>query len=194
MRLDPISEAAHALAAGDLVCIPTETTYGLAADIRSAAGLSRLDVVKQGRSPEAPYPLIAPDLEAARALARVWPAAAEELAARHWPGPLTLVVPARPDLPAALVGPGGGVGVRLSSHPLAAQLARQLGAPITATSANRSTWPPATRVSEARAVFGSEIACYLDGGTCDGTPSTVVAIDEAGGLRLLRRGAIDLGT
>lgn len=186
-----LTEAAHALALGEVVCVPTESTYGLAADIRSAAGLARLDAIKQGRPHDAPYPLIAPDLEAARALARVWPPAADQLAARHWPGPLTLVVPARADLPAALVGPGGGVGVRLSSHPLAAALARRLGAPITATSANRSTWPPATRVSEARAVFGAEVACYLDGGTCDGTPSTVVAVDEDGAIRVLRRGAID---
>lgn len=191
MKLDPISEAAQALAAGEVVCIPTETTYGLAADIRSAPGLARLDSIKQARPIDAPYALIAPDLEAARALARVWPAAADELARRHWPGPLTLVVPARPDLPASLVGPAGGVGVRVSSHPLAAALARQVGAPITATSANRSSAPPATRVSEARALFGGEIAFYLDGGVCDGTPSTVVAVDPAGVLRLIRRGAID---
>ncbi len=191
MKLDPLSEAAQALAAGEVVCIPTESTYGLAADIRSAPGLARLDAIKQGRPADAPYPLIAPDLEAARALARVWPAAAEALARRHWPGPLTLVVPARADLPAAVVGPGGGVGVRLSSHPLAAALARQVGAPITATSANRASFPPATRVDEARAVFGAELARYLDGGTCDGTPSTVVAVDEAGAVRVIRRGAID---
>jgi L-threonylcarbamoyladenylate synthase len=191
MKLDPIAEAAHARAAGDVIVIPTETTYGLAADVRSAAGLARLDAIKQGRPQGAPYPLVAPDLEAARALARIWPDAAEALARRHWPGPLTLVVPARADLPAAVVGPGGGVGVRLSSHPLAAAVARQLGAPITATSANRATWPPATRVSEARAVFAGEVACYLDGGVCDGTPSTVIAVDEDGGIRVLRRGAID---
>lgn len=191
MTRDALDEAARALAAGEVVCIPTETTYGLAADIRSAGGLARLDQVKRGRPGDAPYPLIAPDLEAARALARVWPEQAEALARRHWPGPLTLVVPARADLPAAVVGPGGGVGVRLSSHPLAAALARQVGGPITATSANRSTFPPATSAGAARAVFGAEVACYLDGGTCDGTPSTVVAIDEGGGLRLLRRGAID---
>ncbi len=191
MKLDAITEAAFALAAGGVVCIPTESTYGLAVDLRSAPGLCNLGILKQTRPADAPYPLIAPDLPAARALARVWPAAAEKLARRHWPGPLTLVVPARADLPPEVVGPGGGVGVRVSSHPLAAALARQVGAPITATSANRASFPAATRLSEARDVFGAEVACYLDGGVCDGTPSTVVAVDETGALRVIRRGAID---
>ncbi len=192
MTPDSISEAVRALAAGLVVCIPTESTYGLAADIRSPEALAILAALKQARPTDAPYPLIAPDRDAARALARAWPAAAEELAARHWPGPLTIVIPARADLPRELVGPGGGVGVRVSSHPIAAALARQVGACITATSANRSTSPPATRVDEARAVFGAEIACYLDGGTCDGTPSTVVAIGDDGSLRVIRRGAIEI--
>jgi L-threonylcarbamoyladenylate synthase len=189
---DPIEDAARALAAGQVVCIPTESTYGLAADIRSAAGLALLAALKQARPSDSPYPLIAPDLEGARALARAWPPAAEELARRHWPGPLTLVVAARADLPASVVGPGGGVGVRVSSHPIAAELARHLGSTITATSANRSTSPPATRVEDARAAFGDQVAVYLDGGTCDGTPSTVVAVGEDGALRVIRRGAIDL--
>lgn len=192
MKLDPITEAAHALAAGGVVCIPTESTYGLAVDLRSGPGLYSLGVLKQTRPADAPYPLIAPDLAAARRLARVWPAAADELARQHWPGPLTLVVPARADLPPQVVGPDGGVGVRVSSHPLAAALVGAVGAPITATSANRSGTPPATSVAEARAVFGGEVACYLDGGRCDGTPSTVVAVDETGALRIIRAGAIDL--
>jgi L-threonylcarbamoyladenylate synthase len=192
VRLDPITEAAHALAAGGVVCIPTESTYGLAADIRSGPALYSLGILKQTRPADAPYPLIAPDLAAARALARVWPDAAEELARRHWPGPLTLVVPARSDLPSGVVGPDGGVGVRVSSHPLAAALVGTVGAPITATSANRSGTSPATTVAEARAIFGGEVACYLDGGPCEGTPSTVVAVDETGALRIIRRGAIDL--
>jgi len=189
---DPIEEAARALAAGLVVCLPTESTYGLAADIRSHAGLARLAALKPARPTDSPYPLIAPDLDAARALARIWPAAAADLAARHWPGPLTLVVPARADLPPDLVGPGGGVGVRVSSHPIAAALARALGACITATSANRSGDAPATTVDAARAAFGADIAVYLDGGTCDRTPSTVVAVGDDGALRVIRRGAVEI--
>jgi L-threonylcarbamoyladenylate synthase len=186
-----IEDAARALAAGLVVCVPTESTYGLAADIRSPAALAHLAALKQARPSDSPYPLIAPDLDAARSLARTWPAAAGDLAARHWPGPLTIVVPARADLPPEVVGPGGGVGVRVSSHPIAAALARALGACITATSANRSGAAPATTLAAARAAFGADVACYLDGGTCDGTPSTVVAALGDGTLRVIRRGAVD---
>jgi L-threonylcarbamoyladenylate synthase len=189
---DPrIDEARLALALGRVVCIPTESTYGLAVDIRSRDGLVRLDALKSTRPQLSPYPLIAPDLAAARALARSWPAAADQLAARHWPGPLTLVVTARADLPESLVGASGGVGVRVSSHPLAAALAQALGGCITATSANRPGEPPATTIAAARAIFGAEVACYVDGGTCDGTPSTVVEVGDDGTLRVIRRGAID---
>ncbi|HLU65010.1 MAG TPA: L-threonylcarbamoyladenylate synthase [Kofleriaceae bacterium] len=187
-----LAAAARVLAGGGLVCVATESTYGLAADLRRPEALARLSAVKRARPGDAPFAVIAPDEAAARALARVWPAAAGELAARHWPGPLTLVVPARADLPPAVVGPGGGVGVRVSSHPLAAGLARALGAPITATSANRSGAPPATTAAEARAALGDEIDLYLDGGRCAGMPSTVVEITAEGALRAIRQGAIAL--
>ncbi len=189
---DAIGRALAALGRGEVVCVPTESTYGLAVDPRSRSGLARLSALKGGRPSDSPFPLIAGAIEGARALARVWPEAAERLARRHWPGPLTLVVPAAPGLPPEVVGPDGGVGVRMSSHPLAGALARALGAAITATSANRSGQPPATTVTEARAVFADQVACYLDGGVCAGTPSTVIAIAEDGRLRLVRSGAIDL--
>ncbi len=191
---DPVREALAALVRGEVVCLPTESSYGLAADARSAAGLARVTALKGGRPPDSPFPLLVGDVEAARELADVWPDAAERLALRHWPGPLTLVVPARPDLAPEVVGPGGGVGVRVSSHPLARALAAALGGAITATSANRSGQPPASTVAQARAVFGDDIACYLDGGVCAGTASTVVAVDERGSLRLVRPGpiAVDL--
>ena len=187
-----LTEAARVLAGGGLVCMPTESTYGLAVDLRRPEALARLAAVKTARPGDSPFALIAPDLASARALARQWPAAADQLAARHWPGPLTLVVPARADLPREVIGPGGGVGVRVSSHPIAAGLARALGAPITATSANRSGAPPATAVDQARAALGDEIDLYLDGGTCAGVSSTVVAVGEDGALTLVRAGAITL--
>jgi L-threonylcarbamoyladenylate synthase len=187
-----LAAAARLVAGGGLVCLPTESTYGLAVDPRCPGALSRLTGLKGHRPGHSPFALIAPDLAAARALASTWPAAAEELAARHWPGPLTLVIPARADLPPELVGPGGGVGVRVSSHPLAAALARAVGAPITATSANRSGAPPATTAAEARAALGAEVDLVLDGGACVGIASTVVAVAEGGRLTLVRAGAIDL--
>lgn len=192
-QADALRAAADALERGEVVCLPTESSYGLAADLRLPAALARVTSLKRGRPADSPFPLVAGSTEDARALARVWPAEAERLATLHWPGPLTLVVPARPELPAEVVGPGGGVGVRVSSHPIARALARALGRPITATSANRAGEPPAVTVEEARAAFGDEIAFYLDGGRCDGVASTVVVVAEDGGLRVVRRGPIDLG-
>jgi L-threonylcarbamoyladenylate synthase len=200
-----IADAARALRDGGLVCVPTESTYGLAADIRVPAALDALVAIK-GRDPRSPFALIAADLDSARSVAASWPARADALAARHWPGPLTLVVPARADLPACLIGPGGGVGVRVSSHPVAAALARAIGGPITATSANPAGLPPATDVAAARAYFGdadargggnaadgsARIAAYLDAGPARGVASTVAAIGADGRVTVLRPGPISL--
>jgi len=189
-----IAEAAARLGRGELVCFPTETTYGLAADLRARGALARLVALK-GRNPPAPFAMIAQDARTARTLARVWPEAAEQLAARHWPGALTLVVPARADLPAEVLGPGGGVGVRVSPHPVAHALAAALGAPITATSANPSGAPPALDADTARGYFGDAVAFYLDGGpAAASTASTVVAVGEDGSLTVIRRGAVDIST
>jgi L-threonylcarbamoyladenylate synthase len=185
-----IRGALAALLRGEVVCLPTESSYGLAVDARSARALARVTALKGGRPADSPFPLVVADAQAARDLAAVWPDAAERLARRHWPGPLTLVVPARPDLAPELVGPGGGVGVRVSSHPLARALAAALGGAITATSANRSGQVSASSLEQARAVFGDQITFYLDGGLCAGTPSTVVEVDERGSLRLVRPGPI----
>lgn len=186
-----LAAAAAALAAGRIVCVPTESTYGLAVDASSKAGLEALVALK-GRDPASPFPLIAADEEQARSVAAEWPEAAARLAREHWPGPLTLVVPARPELAAELVGPGGGVGVRVSAHAWPRQLAALLGRPITATSANPSGQPPATDAARARDYFGDAVDAYLDGGPCRGTVSTVVAVAPDGALTLIRRGAVAL--
>jgi L-threonylcarbamoyladenylate synthase len=186
-----IAQAVDILRAGGIVCMPTETTYGLAVDIRSRAALDAL-VARKGRDPRSPFGLVVADQAQAAALARVWPRTAEALARAFWPGPLTLVIPARPELPAELVGPDGGVGMRLSSHPVPTALAAALGGPITATSANPSGQPPALDVASARAYFGDSL-CYIDGGAAAApSASTVVAVDEHGRVRVLRPGPIDV--
>lgn len=184
-----LAEAVAALAAGELVLYPTETLYALGADALCPAALARLFGLK-GREPGKPVALIAADPEMAFALALRVPAAARRLAAAFWPGPLTVVLPARPDLPQALVGRAGGVGVRVSSHPLARALAAGLGRPITATSANRSASRPVSTLTAARAAFGDKVKVYVEGGRLAGaTPSTVVELTAAG-FRILRPGAI----
>lgn len=183
-----LGHAAAALRAGQLVAYPTETFYGLAADAWQPAALARLRALKD-RPAGAPLPLILPSLDHLDRVAREVPAAAKELMERHWPGALTLVLPARPGLPAPLVGPDG-VGVRLSSHPVASGLARCLDAPLVATSANPAGVPPAASADEVAARLPG-VDLLVDGGpTAGGAPSTVVAVDAAGSVRVLRQGVI----
>lgn len=132
------------MSAGELVVYPTETFYGIGADARSPAALARIFALK-GRDPNNPIALIAADTTSAFALACEIPALARRLADAFWPGPLTLVLPAAQGLHPALVGPDGGVGVRVSPHPQARSLASGLGRPLTATSANLSGRPPRLR-------------------------------------------------
>ncbi len=184
-----IDQAIEALCAGELIVYPTETFYAIGADALSAAAVERLFALKR-REPDKPVALIAADSKMAFESAAEVPPAARTLAARFWPGPLTIVIPARAGLPAGLLGPTGAVGMRVSPHPIARQLASTLGRPITASSANFSGAPPAATIDEARIVFGDRIRAYLDGGPLSAmAPSTVIAF-ESGRVRILRDGAI----
>jgi L-threonylcarbamoyladenylate synthase len=119
---EELAEAAAALRAGKLVVFPTETFYALGADPRQPEALAAIVRVK-GREPDKPIALIAADNASAFSISRETPAAASFLAQAFWPGPLTLVLPARHRLNEVLIGPGGGVGVRISPHPIARALA-----------------------------------------------------------------------
>ncbi len=206
--------AIEALRSGEVVVYPTETFYGMGADALSPAALDRLFALK-GREPGKPVALIAADARSAFDLAREVSDAARRLADAFWPGPLTLVLPARDDLPGPLIGPDCRVGVRVSSHPIARALAAGLGRPITATSANLAGGQPALAaglgrpitatsanlaggqpartLGEARDTFGAKVKVYLEGGKLAASaPSTVVACDR-NGWRVLRAGVISDG-
>jgi len=184
-----LAEAVARLARGELVAYPTETVYGLGADPGQPAALARLLAAK-GRDAEKGLSLLVAD---AAALARCAPGlspAAARLAARFWPGPLTLVVP---------VAPGGfpgvatplGVGFRCSPQPTAAALAEAARHPVVSTSCNRTGEAPATTAAEVEAAFGPDLA-VLGGEPAGGlAPSTVVAVAADGALQLLRPGAVD---
>ena len=166
---------------------PTETVYGLGADARSAAAVDHLVAVR-GREEAKPILVLVRDLAMAETVAEI-PPAARRLAARFWPGALTLVLPAREDLPAPLTAGSGTIGVRVPGHPLAAALVGVLGAPVTAPSANPPGAEPPRRLAEARAYFGERVAVYLDGGRLRGGASTVAAI-EGERVRILRPGLV----
>jgi len=115
--------------------------------------------------------------------------AVELLAARFWPGPLTLVLRARPGLSAALTAGSGTIGVRAPGHPTAAAIVDGLGGPVTAPSANPPGAAPPRRLDEARAYFGDGVDVYVDGGELPGGASTVASV-EGDEVRVLRAGAV----
>jgi L-threonylcarbamoyladenylate synthase len=164
-----------ALARGGLAVFPTETVYGLGADAGAAGAVARLVAVR-GRQPARPILVLIADLAMASAVAADVPAAARRLAARFWPGPLTLVVPARADVHPALTAGTGTIGVRVPGHATAAALVAALGRPVTAPSANPPGAAPPRRLAEARAYFGDAVDAYVDGGELPGGASTVARI------------------
>jgi L-threonylcarbamoyladenylate synthase len=184
-----LARAIQALRTGDSIVYPTETFYGIGADAFSTDALERIFAIK-GRDAAKTIALIAHDEASAFAIASEVPELARRLAQAFWPGPLTIVMPARDGIPPALVGPGGGIGVRVSSHPVARALAHGLGRPITATSANLSGAAPARTTAEARATLSDLIDVFVEGGTlAGGMPSTVIECDRDG-WKLIREGAI----
>jgi L-threonylcarbamoyladenylate synthase len=167
-----VRQAAEMIRDGLVVAYPTDTVYGLAVDPRNAGAVRRLFELK-GRPETSALTLIAADMAHARA-AGEFSEEAESMAARWWPGPLTIVIRARPILVAELLGGGDTVGVRIPNHPVALALASDAGFCVTATSANRSG-EAAAATANAVAVSLPDIDAILDGGAAPGgRPSTIV--------------------
>jgi len=182
-----VEEAAALIRAGKLVAFPTETVYGLGANALDAAAVARIFEAK-GRPKTSPLIVHVDSAEMARGLASEWPPAAETLAKRYWPGPLTLVVPKRPIIPGIVTAGLPTVGLRMPAHPLALELICAAGVPIAAPSANRFTELSPTL---ARHVPEGLADYVLDGGLARvGIESTVLSL--AGAPILLRPGVIPL--
>ncbi len=185
-----IARAAALVLAGQPVAVPTETVYGLAADATNAEAVARIYAAK-GRPSFNPLIVHVPDLAAAELLG-VFNVEARALAEAHWPGPLTIVVPARPDNGiAAIVTAGlGTIALRVPAHPAMQALLAATDRPLAAPSANASGRISPTRAAHVLASLDGRIALVIDGGaTTRGIESTIVAA-TGGGLRLLRRGPI----
>ena len=183
-----IRAAAEALRRGGLVAYPTETFYALGALAGDARAVQRLAHAK-GRPDGKPLPLLAADLAAVEQVA-VLEGAAARLAARFWPGPLTLVLPARPGLPEEVSAGTGTVGIRVPGAEVARALAREAHGPLVSTSANLAGGSPPVRAADIDAELRARLDHVLDGGaTPGGLASTVVAV-EGGSLRVLRAGAV----
>lgn len=181
--------ACDLLRAGGLVAFPTETSYGLAVDPLNQAALERLFSLKR-RDPGKPVLLIVAEPGQLAGLAAEIPAAFNSLMARFWPGPLTLVFPGAPGLPALLTGGTGTIGARVSSHPAARRLGKAFGRPLTATSANLSGFPAAVTAEEVTAQLGAGVDLIIDGGETPGGLGSTVVAHRADALCLLRAGVI----
>jgi L-threonylcarbamoyladenylate synthase len=183
-----LREAAALLRRGGLVAYPTETFYAVGALARDAAAVERLARAK-GRSDGKPLPLLAADVAAVSEVA-VLDGPAARLARRFWPGPLTLVLPARPGLPAAVTAGTGTVGIRVPGSDIARALAGAAGGPLVATSANLAGAPPPAQAGAIAAELRARLDGVLDGGaTPGGLPSTVAQLD-GDRVRVLRAGPI----
>ena len=185
-----VSDAAARLRAGGLVAFPTETVYGLGADATDERAVA---CVFQAKGRPKFNPLIAHFADAAAVRSEaVWCARADALAARFWPGALTLVLPRRPDGRAALLCSAGldSLAARVPSHPLAKALLTEVGRPVAAPSANRSGAVSPTTAEHVRESLGGQAGMILDGGPCDlGLESTVIDL-TADPPRLLRPGGV----
>ena len=176
------------LRGGGVVAYPTETFYGLGALARDAAAIERLARAK-GRPEGKPLPLVAADVAMVEEVAEL-AGLARRLADRFWPGPLTLVLPARSGLPDAITGGTGTVGIRVPGSDIARALCRAAGGPIVSTSANPSGGPPPSEAGALDAALAARLDGILDAGPSPGgLPSTVVSA-VGGRLELLRDGAI----
>lgn len=182
-----VEAAVEALSGGDILGLPTDTVYGLAADPFRTGAADRLFRLK-GRPRNVVLPVLVADQAQAFEMCAWVPRAAAALAAKFWPGPLTLVLPKRPDLGADLGEDDATIGVRCPRHPVPLAICQRMG-PIATTSANHHGEPPLTRAHEVATALGQALALVLDAGLCDQPPSTVV--DCTGGEpRLLRLGPL----
>ena len=197
VALDPITpsatviaDAAAVLAAGGVVAFPTETFYGLAVRALDGPLVRRLFALK-GRPESQPILVLVGDPAQIDGFATVTEPA-RALMARHWPGPLTLVLSAHASVPSELTAGTGTIGVRCSSHAVARALAAAAGDPITAPSANRTGAPPPTTAREVLDTFEGRIELVLDGGATPGGPASTVLDLTVEPPRVLREGAVKL--
>jgi len=190
-REDRLRQATAVLEAGEILSLPTETFYGLSVDAFDVEACGKVNDIK-GKPRGSPMLLLLSGAEQIGMVACNLPASFASMAEMFWPGPLSLVVPAGPDVPAGVTGGLGTVGVRVPGLALPRMLAAALGRPITGVSANRMGRPPCRTAAEVAQVFPAGVAMILDGGpSTGGAPSTV--LDLAGPYpRILREGAIPI--
>ena len=184
-----IKRAAQLLRGGEVVGLPTETVYGLAANAFDESAVARIFEIK-GRPAHNPIIVHIASLEMARSCVADWPELAEKLARAFWPGPLTMVLPRSERIPSIVAAGGETVGIRWPSHPLAQALIRECGFPLAAPSANLSNQLSPTAAEHVVKSLGDRVPMIIDGGPCQvGIESTVLDLTVLP-PRVLRPGII----
>jgi tRNA threonylcarbamoyl adenosine modification protein (Sua5/YciO/YrdC/YwlC family) len=181
-----------AIGRGDLVVLPTDTVYGVAADAFNPAAVQRLLDAK-GRTRQSPPPVLIPGIPTLDALASEVPDQVRALVAEFWPGGLTVILPARDSLQWDLGETGGTVALRMPDNRVALELLSETG-PLAVSSANLTGEPAAQTAAEAEGMLGDSVAVYLDGGAGGAAGSTIVdatgLLKEGGELKIVRQGVI----
>ena len=183
-------DLSQALADGRVLAIPTESSYGLAVDPRSAAGVEAIYRLKE-RERGKPLPVVAASLTQATDIG-IEPNEAVRMAEAHWPAPLTVVAPLRSGVSVPAAAGGRTLAVRVPAHERLRGLLRALGHPLTATSANRSGAPPICDLPGLEPILGDAGAVVVGGEQAPGGPPSTVVSWSSAGLRVLRRGRFDL--
>ncbi len=192
--LPGMRHARQAITRGELVVIPTDTVYGLAADAFDANAVQRLLDAK-GRGRQSPPPVLVSGVATLRALVADVPAEVERLVEAFWPGGLTIVLPSLPSLSWDLGDTNGTVAVRMPANLIALELLEETG-PLAVSSANLTGRPAAVTALDAQDMLGARVAAYLDGGPVEtGVASTIIdattlVVGDSRVVRVLREGAV----
>ena len=191
LKSDPrgIKKAAQIVQEGGVIAFPTETFYGLAADVLNEAAVRKIFQLK-GREKGNPLLLLIAEKSWLKGLVQNISPLAERLTEKFWPGPLTLVFQAPPQLSPLLTADTGKIGVRLSPHPVTQALVKAVGRAITGTSANISGRPGILTAREVFRSLGESLDAVLDGGKTPGGPGSTVLDVSDPSPRLIREGMI----
>lgn len=184
---ETLERAVQVLETGGLVVLPTDTVYGLAARAADTTATPAL-FHRKGRDADVPVAVLCADADQAFELVAQVPPVAWQLARRHWPGPLTLVLARRPDLVWELGAPTATIGLRCPDHDFVRALASRVG-PLATTSANRHGAPTPLEATAAAESLLGPVDLVVDGGRLSGTPSTVVAV-ASDQIEILRQGVL----
>lgn len=196
IKIDPkrpspseIERAVEYLRKGQTVAYPTETFYGLGADVGQHQAIKNTYDIK-ARNYGPPISILVSDLDMMESVVSEVPPKARSLMQRYWPGELTIVLPATSLVPEEFVTDTGKVGIRISSHPVASELVKVFGKPITTLSASPMESPPSLCVRHVQEYFGDKLPCIIDGGEYDPSKGSTVVDIGGDSIRIIRHGAI----